>query len=170
MAGHGACVTVYGRHHSDGADGTHLNIHEYSNALKAEKYADLSIDLEVKRTDIFPIEVGSRGVVGRLSSPRLDCPAEKERRMQKRPFFGSLSNQQIAIDYHPNGVWSRIRARGRVLKIFISDCRFKENLDPGLHILCTRGEKPPRASWPLWATEEDAIDTGRPTRASQSRR
>ena len=41
--------------------------HQYSNALKADKYADLSMDLELKgyRTDLFPIEVGARGVVGR---------------------------------------------------------------------------------------------------------
>ena len=40
---------------------------QYSNALKADKYADLSMDLEAKgyRTDLFPIEVGARGVVGR---------------------------------------------------------------------------------------------------------
>ena len=33
---------------------------QYSNALKADKYADLSMDLEAKgyRTDLFPIEVG----------------------------------------------------------------------------------------------------------------
>ena len=40
---------------------------QYSNALKADKYADLTMDLEAKgyRTDLFPIEVGARGVVGR---------------------------------------------------------------------------------------------------------
>ena len=40
---------------------------QYSNALEADKYADLSMDLEAKgyRTDLFPIEVGARGVVGR---------------------------------------------------------------------------------------------------------
>ena len=40
---------------------------QYSNALKADKYADLSMDVEAKgyRTDLFPIEVGARGVVGR---------------------------------------------------------------------------------------------------------
>ena len=40
---------------------------QYSNALKADKYADLSMDLEAKgyRTDLFPVEVGARGVVGR---------------------------------------------------------------------------------------------------------
>ena len=40
---------------------------QYSNALKADKYADLSMDLEAKgyRTDLFPIEVGARGVGGR---------------------------------------------------------------------------------------------------------
>ena len=40
---------------------------QYSNALKADKYANLSMDLEAKgyRTDPFPIEVGARGVVGR---------------------------------------------------------------------------------------------------------
>ena len=34
---------------------------QYSNALKADKYADLSMDLEAKeyRTYLFPIEVGS---------------------------------------------------------------------------------------------------------------
>ena len=40
---------------------------QYSNALKVDKYADLSMDLEVKGylTDLFPIEVGTRGIVGR---------------------------------------------------------------------------------------------------------
>ena len=40
---------------------------QYSNALKADKYADLSMDLQAKgyRLDLFPIEVGARGVVGR---------------------------------------------------------------------------------------------------------
>ena len=40
---------------------------EYCNALKAEKHADLSMDLETKsyRTDLLPIEIGVRGVVGR---------------------------------------------------------------------------------------------------------
>ena len=40
---------------------------QYSNELKVDKYADLSMDLEAKgyRTDLFPIEVGARGVVGR---------------------------------------------------------------------------------------------------------
>ena len=40
---------------------------QYSNALKADKYADLSMDLEAKRyrTNLFPIEVGARGVAGR---------------------------------------------------------------------------------------------------------
>ena len=40
---------------------------QYSNALKADKYADLSMDLEAKvyRTDLFPIEVGARGIVSR---------------------------------------------------------------------------------------------------------
>ena len=40
---------------------------QYSNALKADKYANLSMDLEAKgyRTDLFPIEVGARGVVGK---------------------------------------------------------------------------------------------------------
>ena len=38
-----------------------------SNALKADKYADLSMDLEAKgcRTDLFPVKVGARGLVGR---------------------------------------------------------------------------------------------------------
>ena len=42
---------------------------QYSNALKADKYADLSMDLEAKgyRTDLFSIEVGARGVVGRTT-------------------------------------------------------------------------------------------------------
>ena len=36
---------------------------QYSNALKADKYADLSMDLEAKgyRTDLFPIQVGTGG-------------------------------------------------------------------------------------------------------------
>ena len=40
---------------------------QYSNALKADKYANLSMDLEAKgyRTDLFPIEVGARVGVGR---------------------------------------------------------------------------------------------------------
>ena len=40
---------------------------QYSNAFKADKYADLSMDLEAKgyRTDLFPIEVGARDIVGR---------------------------------------------------------------------------------------------------------
>ena len=40
---------------------------EYSNALKAENYVDLSMGLEAKgyRTYLFPIEVGARGIVGR---------------------------------------------------------------------------------------------------------
>ena len=41
---------------------------QYSNELKADKFADLSMDLEAKgylRTDLFPIEVGARGIVGR---------------------------------------------------------------------------------------------------------
>ena len=40
---------------------------QYSNALKADKYADLSMDPEVKeyQTDRFPMEVGAKGVVGR---------------------------------------------------------------------------------------------------------
>ena len=39
---------------------------QYSNALKVEKYADLSMDLAEKgyRKDHFPIKVGARGVVG----------------------------------------------------------------------------------------------------------
>ena len=39
---------------------------QYSHALKADKYADLSMDLETKgyRTDLFPIKVGASGVVG----------------------------------------------------------------------------------------------------------
>ena len=45
-----------------------MNI-EYSNAIKAEKYANLSVGLEAKnyiqRTYLFPIEVGARDVVGR---------------------------------------------------------------------------------------------------------
>ena len=38
------------------------DILEYSNVLNAEKYADLSMDLEVKgyRTDLFSIGVGER--------------------------------------------------------------------------------------------------------------
>ena len=59
---------------------------QYSNALKADKYADLSMDLEAKGylTDLFPIEISARGVVGRSTyafSRRLDCRAEKERRL-----------------------------------------------------------------------------------------
>ena len=44
---------------------------QYSNALKADKHADLSMDLEAKgyRTDLFPIEVGARG--GLKSAGRL---------------------------------------------------------------------------------------------------
>ena len=40
---------------------------QYSNELKADKYADLSMDLEAigYRTDLFPIKVGARGIVGR---------------------------------------------------------------------------------------------------------
>ena len=40
---------------------------QYINALKEDKYADLLMDLEAKGygTDLFPIEVGARGVVGR---------------------------------------------------------------------------------------------------------
>ena len=62
-AGLGARVVVDGCHHSGGGDGTL----QYSNALKADKYADLSMDLEAKGylTDLFPIEFGARGVVGR---------------------------------------------------------------------------------------------------------
>ena len=67
MAGLGVRVVVDGCHHSGGADGTVGGLLQYSNALKADKYADLSMDLEAKgyRTDLFPIEVGARGVVGR---------------------------------------------------------------------------------------------------------
>ena len=59
---------------------------QYSNALEADKYADLSMDLEAKgyRTDLFPIDVGAKGVVGRSTyafSRRLDCRAEKERKL-----------------------------------------------------------------------------------------
>ena len=36
---------------------------EYSNALKAVKHSDLSTDIEAK-CNLFPIEVGARGVVG----------------------------------------------------------------------------------------------------------
>ena len=36
---------------------------KYSNALKAEKYADLSMDLEA--AGLFPIKVGARGMEGR---------------------------------------------------------------------------------------------------------
>ena len=62
-----AKIGLIGCHHSSGADGTVGGQASIQQALKADKYADLSMDLETKgyRTDLFPIEVGARGVVGR---------------------------------------------------------------------------------------------------------
>ena len=62
-----------------------------------EKYEDLPMDLEAEgRIDLFPIEVGARGIVGRSTYvflPKIGLSSQERTkastRMQKRPHSGS---------------------------------------------------------------------------------
>ena len=62
---------------------------QYSHALKADKYADLSMDLETKgyRTDLFPIKVGASGVVGSSTYTFLAKIGLSSRERTKALFF-----------------------------------------------------------------------------------